>query len=133
MATYKVKGFILGLDPKLTEESEYVEADNEKIAEEDFLWHRDGYGIISTTKMSDLNSAFTDSQVDAIKDEVGIMLGDAIHDSNDRHEVVDAIIGDILTDIEETADWSHLEEDEYSISDVQIALARVLKNKCTTL
>ena len=133
MNIYKVKGFILGCDPKLTEETEYVEADNEKIAEEDFLWHRDGYGIISITKMSDFNTAFTESQVEGIKDYLMQKLGDIFTDYNDREEVVGAIIGDILTDIEETADWSHLEEDEYSISDTDIALARVLKNKCTTL
>lgn len=131
MATWKVKGFILGCNPKLTEEVEYVEADTEKKAEEDFLWHREGYGIISTTKMSNLNTAFSESQVDAIKDEVSIMLGNIIFDHNDRHEVVDAVLDDVLSDIEETADWSKFEEDEYSISDsdITIALARVVSKR----
>lgn len=129
MATYKVKMFILGLDPKLTEEVEYVDAPTEEKAEEDALWHREGYGIVSTTKMYDGNTAFSESQVDAIKDEVSIMLGNIISDYNDRHEVVDAILNDVLTDIEETADWSNLEEDEYCISDVQIALARVVSKR----
>jgi hypothetical protein len=51
MPAYKVRMFVLGCDPKLTEEVEYVDATDEKAAEEDALWHRDGYGIISTTQM----------------------------------------------------------------------------------
>jgi hypothetical protein len=41
--------------------------------------------------------------------------------------VVYLIIGDVIADIEETADWSGLEDDEYHLGDVQHALARVLK------
>jgi len=70
----------------------------------------------------------TELQRDAVRDEVSIFLGDIFRDYQDRHEVVDLIIDDVVADIEETADWSGYEEDEYSLSDIQIALARVLKS-----
>ena len=68
----------------------------------------------------------TDLQLDAVRDEVSIMLGGIIPDNIDRHEVVDLIIDDVVTDIDETADWSDYEDDEYNLGDIQIALARVL-------
>ena len=69
----------------------------------------------------------TELQLDAVRDEVSIFLGDIFHDYQDRHEVVDLIIDDVVADIDETADWSNYEEDEYCLSDIQISLARVLK------
>ena len=68
----------------------------------------------------------TELQLDAVRDEVSIMLGGIIPDNIDRHEVVDLIIDDVVTDIDETADWSDYEDDEYNLGDIQIALARVL-------
>ena len=70
----------------------------------------------------------TDLQLDAVWDEVSIFLGNIIPDYHDRHDVVDLIIGDVVADIEETADWSRYGEDEYCLGDIQIALARVLKS-----
>lgn len=68
----------------------------------------------------------TDLQLDAVRDEVSIMLGDIIPDYHDRYEVVDLILDDVVADIDETADWSDYEDDEYNLGDIQIALARVL-------
>ena len=70
----------------------------------------------------------TELQIDAVWDELSILLGDIFPDSHDRHEVVDLIIDDVVADIEETADWSDYCEDEYCLRDIQIALARVLKS-----
>lgn len=70
----------------------------------------------------------TDSQLDAVWDEVSIFLKDIFQDNEERHEVVNLIIGDVIADIEETADWSGYEEDEYCLDDIRIAIARVLKN-----
>lgn len=69
----------------------------------------------------------TEMQLDAIRDEVSIMLAYIIRDHHDRHEVVDLILDDVVADIEETADWSDYEDDEYCLGDIQITLARVLK------
>jgi hypothetical protein len=70
----------------------------------------------------------TELQIDAVRDEVSIFLGNIIPGYHERHEVVDLILDDVVADIEETADWSDYEDDEYNLGDIQIALARVLKS-----
>lgn len=74
----------------------------------------------------------TEMQLDAVRDEVSIFLSDIFSDYQERHEVLDLIINDVLEDIEETADWSNFEEDEYCLGDIRIALARVLKGAVET-
>lgn len=74
-------------------------------------------------------SGLSAERVNAIRDEIHICLGDIFTDYWDRKEVVDEIIDEVCQDINETADWSHINEDEYCISDIQIALARVLKKR----
>ena len=130
MPTYKVRMFILGCGVN-TMEVEYVDAPNEEQAEKDALWHREGYGIYSTTQMDLDYPNFTKDQVDGVENEAHRILSTVFSDNQDRDEVVDAILNDVMQDIEDTADWSELDDDEYSISDVQIAVARVMKNKLT--
>ena len=129
MPTYKVTMFILGCDPKLTKEVDYADAANEEGAEEDVLWHRDGYGVISTTQMDLDYPSFTKPQVDGIENRVHEILGAVITDAFDRDNAVDAILSDVISDIEETADWSDLDDDECNIGDIDIAVARVVKEK----
>ena len=74
----------------------------------------------------------TELQLDAVRDEASIFLGDIFRDYQDRRVVLDLIIDDVVADIDETADWSNYEEDEYSLSDIQISLARVLKRAVET-
>ena len=69
----------------------------------------------------------TEMQLDAVRDEVSILLGNIFLDDAERHEIRDLILDDVVLDIEETADWSGYVEDEYCPGDIQIALARVLK------
>ena len=129
MPTYKVTMFILGCDPKLTKEVDYADAANEEDAEEDVLWHRDGYGVISTTQMDLDYPDFTKPQVDGIENRVHEILGAVITDAADRDNAVDAILSDVINDIEETADWSDLDDDECNLNDIDIAIARVVKEK----
>ena len=70
----------------------------------------------------------TEMQIDGVRDEVSNMLKGIFYDNRDREEVIDLIIDDVITDIEETADWSEYEDDECNVGDVRIALARVIKN-----
>lgn len=70
----------------------------------------------------------TELQIDAVWDEVSIFLKDIFYDNEERHEVVNLIVGDVIADIEETADWSGYEDDEYCLDDIRIAIARVLKD-----
>ena len=60
----------------------------------------------------------TEIQLDAVRDEVSFLLG----------EIRDLVLDDVVRDIEETADWSNYDENEYNFGDIRIALARVLKN-----
>ena len=67
-------------------------------------------------------------QLDAVRDEVSILLQDIFPDDAERHEIRDLVLDDVVLDIEETADWSGYKDDEYNLGDVQIALKRVIKN-----
>jgi len=69
----------------------------------------------------------TEMQLDAVRDEVSILLQDIFLDDAERHEIRDLILDDVVLDIEETADWSGYEDDEYCLGDIQIALKRVIK------
>lgn len=75
-----------------------------------------------------MTKLLTDLQLDAVWDEVNISLQNIFQDNRERVEVVILIVGDVIADIEETADWSNFEDDEYCLGDIQIALARVIKN-----
>lgn len=66
-------------------------------------------------------------QLDGVRDEVSILLQNIFPDDAERHEIRDLVLDDVVLDIEETADWSGYEDDEYCLGDIQIALARVLK------
>ena len=70
----------------------------------------------------------TEMQLDGVRDEVSILLQDIFPDDAERHEIRDLILDDVVLDIEETADWSGYEDDEYNLGDIQIALARVIKS-----
>lgn len=70
----------------------------------------------------------TEIQLDAVRDEVSFLLGEIFLDNAERHEIRDLVLDDVVRDIEETADWSNYDENEYNFGDIRIALARVLKN-----
>ena len=72
----------------------------------------------------------TEIQLDAVRDEVSFLLGEIFLDNAERHEIRDLVLvlDDVVQDIEETADWSNYDENEYNFGDVRIALARVIKN-----
>ena len=71
----------------------------------------------------------TDEQELRAIDYASSLLSNIITDTYDREEVMDAIGGDIIADIEECAEWQSLDEDEWCEADVEYALGRVLKNK----
>lgn len=70
----------------------------------------------------------TDAQEKIVKDIVDAKMQSIITDSVDRNNFVDSIIDRIIDDINETADWSELTDDEVCVGDIDIALARVLLN-----
>ena len=70
----------------------------------------------------------TEIQIDGVRDEVSFLLGEIFLDNAERHEIRDLVLNDVVQDIEETADWSNYDENEYNLGDIRIALARVLKS-----
>ena len=70
----------------------------------------------------------TDAQEKIVKDVVDAKMQSIITDSVDRNNFVDSIIDSIIDDINETADWSELTDNEVCVGDIDIALARVLLN-----
>lgn len=71
----------------------------------------------------------TDTQKDIVNTRVGHLLLPIFSDIRDWEEVTDGVMDDVVSDIECSADWSKLGEDEVCIDDIDIALARVLKSK----
>ena len=69
----------------------------------------------------------TEEQAKGVRGYLVELLLPIFGDAWDREEVIDLVMADVVTDIEETADWSELEDDEVHTGDVEIALARVLK------
>lgn len=70
----------------------------------------------------------TDAQEKIVKDVVDAKMQSIITDSVDRNNFVDSIIDSVIDDINETADWSEMTDDEVCVGDIDIALARVLIN-----
>ena len=70
----------------------------------------------------------TDAQEKIVKDVVDAKMQSIITDSVDRNNFVNSIIDSIIDDINETADWSELTDNEVCVGDIDIALARVLLN-----
>ena len=69
----------------------------------------------------------TKDQLDGVRIYLIELLLPIFEDMREREEVINLIFNDVVTDIEATADWSELEDDEVHTGDVSIALARVLK------
>lgn len=53
-------------------------------------------------------------------------LGKLFINDNEVEEVCNLIFDDVISDIEDCADWSDLENDEVNEADVDIAISRVL-------
>ena len=71
--------------------------------------------------------ALTDYQKDAVYTNIFEMFSAVIPGIREASELASLIIEDVIEDIESTADWSFYNDDEYSSSDVSIAIYRTLK------
>lgn len=65
----------------------------------------------------------------ATRGQIDAKLSAIFSDSWDREEIKKEIADDVITDIDETADWSGIDTDEVIMDDINISLARVLKSK----
>ena len=71
----------------------------------------------------------TEYQKDAVYTDIIEMFKSYIPDLQNAAELANLIIDDVIDDIEETADWSALNDDEYVSDDVSIAIYRTLKTR----
>lgn len=69
----------------------------------------------------------TKDQLDGVRGYLVELLLPIFEDMREREEIISTIFDDVVLDIEVTADWSELEDDEVHTGDISIALARVLK------
>ena len=69
----------------------------------------------------------TKDQLKGVRSHLVELLLPIFEDMREREEIVNTIFDDVVLDIETTADWSELEDDEVHTGDISIALARVLK------
>ena len=68
----------------------------------------------------------TNYQLDGVRSYLIELLLPIFEDMREREAVINTIFNDVVADIETTADWSELEDDEVHTGDIAIALARVL-------
>ena len=128
MKTYEVTLFIMGVNAPSLNETVYIDANNQDEAEQKARdWYfPDGYGVLSS---KEYYSGLTDEQKERAREYMASILSNIISDSFDREDIISAIEDDVYEDIETCADWQNLEEDEWCPGDVEIAVARILKEK----
>ena len=80
----------------------------------------------ATTKHSFKKDGLTQAQRVVVYDFVLNYLEDVFNDSEMATDCADAMIDEIVEDIQETADWEDYEDDEWNSDDVTIALHRVM-------
>jgi hypothetical protein len=126
MKKYEVTLFVLGLpySPNRTR-TEIIEANSQDEAEQKAHdWYAsDGWGVYGSREYRE---GLTQEQVEGVKYRVDYVLGYLFTDSLERSAVIDRIIDPVIQDIEETAGWQELAEDDYCDGDIGIAMARVL-------
>lgn len=74
----------------------------------------------------------TKEQIEQVKDEVVLFLQDQLGlGCGEADNMAETLLTDIVSDIEETADWSDLESDEVCLGDITIAIGRVITKHLT--
>lgn len=73
----------------------------------------------------------TEVQIKLVRSHLVELLLPIFGDMREREEIVNLVLRDVLMDIEATADWSELDDDEVHTGDISIALARVLYDAIT--
>ena len=69
----------------------------------------------------------TNTQKRIVRSQVRAKMSAIFSDFHDLEEITSAIVDEVIEDIEDTADWSDLADDEVCIGDINIGIARVVK------
>ena len=80
----------------------------------------------ATPKHSFNKDGLTEEQRESVYDEVYDFLYNIFDDGEKATDCADAMIDEIVCDIQETADWEDYEDDEWNSDDVHIAIRRVM-------
>ena len=129
MKTYEVTLFIMGLEPgPNTTETVWIDAETREEAEQEAhdAYFPKGYGVLSSKECRD---GLTEEQEKEARQYISSLLSNIITDAWDREEIISAIEEDVYSDISQCADWQSLNKDEWCPGDVEIALARILKER----
>lgn len=111
-----------------TNEIVYIDAETQDEAEQEAhdRYFPKGYGVLSSREYRE---NLTEEQEKQAREYMSSILSNIITDAIDRESIVSAIEEDVYMDIEQCADWQSLEEDEWCPGDVEIAVARILKER----
>lgn len=107
-----------------------VEVDDE-VDIADYLSDRYGWLVNSFNVVNGSDDILTKDQKALVHEEVCLMLKDMTLSDSKAFDLCQIIIDDVITDIEETADWGNLENDEVCLGDIHIAVGRVIYDKIT--
>ena len=125
MKSYRITIYALGTSPKLTMSYAFVYANSVEQAENAFKVP-DGYAILSIVEVNDFDLTF--AQENAIKERLDKILSVFIKNKGSREIIIDAVIEEVMEDIEYSAGWCKLQSDEWIESDIDMAFQRVLEN-----
>ena len=126
MKTFEVTLFVMGVPPSpYLNEKVLIEAETQDEAEQEAhdRYFPKGYGVLESREYRE---GLTRAQCEGVKSRIDYVLGYLFTDSMERSAVIDKIIDPVIWDIEETAGWDELAEDDYCEGDIDFAMARVL-------
>lgn len=123
--SYRITIYALGTSPKQTMSYAIVYANSVEEAENAFKVPY-GYAILSVCEVNDFDLTF--AQENAIKERLDKILSIFIEKKNSREAIIDAVIEEVMDDIECSAGWERLQSDEWVESDIDMAFQRVLEN-----
>ena len=129
MKTFLVTLFQLGVGYDIyTNEEEFIEAETQEQAEQEAhdKWFDKGYGVWDSREWRENLSP---EQERAARSHMDRYLAAVLPDNIDREEIIQAIEEDVYMDIEQCSDWLNMPKDEWHPGDVEIAVARILKER----
>ena len=111
-----------------TNEIVYIDAETQDEAEQEAhdRYFPKGYGVLESREC---RNGLSEEQREEARSYMDRLLSRVVSDSYDREAIISAIEEDVYYDIVQCADWLNMKEDEWCPGDVEIAVARILKER----